>query len=243
MTFAAYNAGRGSVKKWVERYGDPRDPKVDAVDWVELIPFSETRNYVQRIMENLQVYRARFGGGTRLQIEADLRRGAGSVEQRLLPNAIETRSRALCAATVARPRTDQRHARGPERRSLGELSCLERRLDQGAASIGELSRCLASKTKASSPPARKTRISRALFLRRPCRPASRQRRRDRSADGRVQRPRSLMRHRLALDRNKTDRRRATRQSGVTPRESGLLGREHCGKKSPAVSRRGSLSGR
>ncbi len=64
MTFAAYNAGRGSVKKWVERYGDPRDPKVDAVDWVELIPFSETRNYVQRIMENLQVYRARFGGGT-----------------------------------------------------------------------------------------------------------------------------------------------------------------------------------
>jgi soluble lytic murein transglycosylase len=76
MTFAAYNAGRGSVKKWIERYGDPRDPKVDAVDWVELIPFSETRNYVQRIMENLQVYRARFGGGTRLQIEADLHRGA-----------------------------------------------------------------------------------------------------------------------------------------------------------------------
>jgi soluble lytic murein transglycosylase len=77
MTFAAYNAGRGSVKKWIERYGDPRDPKVDAVDWVEQIPFSETRNYVQRIMENLQVYRARFGGGTRLQIEADLHRGAG----------------------------------------------------------------------------------------------------------------------------------------------------------------------
>jgi soluble lytic murein transglycosylase len=76
MTFAAYNAGRGSLKKWIERYGDPRDPKVDAVDWVELIPFSETRNYVQRIMENLQVYRARFGGGTRLQIEADLHRGS-----------------------------------------------------------------------------------------------------------------------------------------------------------------------
>ncbi|WP_420133223.1 lytic transglycosylase domain-containing protein [Rhodopseudomonas sp.] len=80
MTFAAYNAGRGSVRKWIERYGDPRDPKVDAVDWVELIPFSETRNYVQRIMENLQVYRARFGGGSRLQIDADLRRGAANVE-------------------------------------------------------------------------------------------------------------------------------------------------------------------
>jgi soluble lytic murein transglycosylase len=78
MTFAAYNAGRGSLKKWIERYGDPRDPKVDAVDWVELIPFSETRNYVQRIMENLQVYRARFGGGTKLQIEADLRRGTST---------------------------------------------------------------------------------------------------------------------------------------------------------------------
>jgi len=78
MTFAAYNAGRGSVKKWIERYGDPRDPKVDAIDWVELIPFSETRNYVQRIMENLQVYRARFGGGTKLQIEADLRRGTST---------------------------------------------------------------------------------------------------------------------------------------------------------------------
>jgi soluble lytic murein transglycosylase len=76
MTFAAYNAGRGSVKKWIERYGDPRDPRVDAVDWVELIPFSETRNYVQRIMENLQIYRTRFGGGTRLQIEADLHRGS-----------------------------------------------------------------------------------------------------------------------------------------------------------------------
>jgi len=76
MTFAAYNAGRGSLKKWIERYGDPRDAKVDAVDWVELIPFSETRNYVQRVMENLQVYRARFGGGMRLQIEADLHRGA-----------------------------------------------------------------------------------------------------------------------------------------------------------------------
>jgi soluble lytic murein transglycosylase len=77
MTFAAYNAGRGSVKKWIERYGDPRNPKIDAVDWVEQIPFSETRNYVERVMENLQVYRARFGGGTRLQIEADLHRGAG----------------------------------------------------------------------------------------------------------------------------------------------------------------------
>ncbi len=68
------------MKKWIAAYGDPRTPEVDAVDWVERISFTETRNYVQRIMENLQVYRARFGGGTKLQIEADLRRGAGSAE-------------------------------------------------------------------------------------------------------------------------------------------------------------------
>ena len=77
LTFAGHNAGRGSVKKWIERCSDPRDHKIDAVDRVEQIPFSETRSYLQRIMENLQVYRARFGGGTRLQIEADLHRGAG----------------------------------------------------------------------------------------------------------------------------------------------------------------------
>jgi soluble lytic murein transglycosylase len=76
LTFAGYNAGRGRVKEWIERFGDPRDPKVDPIDWVERIPFAETRNYVQRIIENIQVYRARFGGGSRLMIEADLRRGA-----------------------------------------------------------------------------------------------------------------------------------------------------------------------
>jgi soluble lytic murein transglycosylase len=76
MTFAGYNAGRGRVRDWVAKYGDPRDPKVDPIDWVERIPFSETRNYVQRVMENMQVYRVRFGGSPRLAIEADLRRGA-----------------------------------------------------------------------------------------------------------------------------------------------------------------------
>ena len=76
LTFAGYNAGRGRVRDWIERFGDPRDPKVDAVDWIERIPFSETRNYVQRVMENFQMYRVRFGQAPRLTIEADLRRGA-----------------------------------------------------------------------------------------------------------------------------------------------------------------------
>ena len=51
MTFAGYNAGRGRVRDWVKMYGDPRDPNVDAIDWVERIPISETRNYVQRVIE------------------------------------------------------------------------------------------------------------------------------------------------------------------------------------------------
>jgi len=75
MTFAGYNAGRGRVQQWVKQYGDPRDPKVDAIDWVERIPFAETRNYVQRVMENLQVYRVRFDTGTPMMSELDLHRG------------------------------------------------------------------------------------------------------------------------------------------------------------------------
>ena len=60
LTFAAYNAGGGRVKQWIEAYGDPRKPGVDAVDWVERIPFTETRNYVQRVMANVGMYQAIF---------------------------------------------------------------------------------------------------------------------------------------------------------------------------------------
>jgi soluble lytic murein transglycosylase len=59
----------------VKQYGDPRDPSVDAVDWVERIPFAETRNYVQRVMENLQVYRVRFGTETAATAKPDQHRG------------------------------------------------------------------------------------------------------------------------------------------------------------------------
>ncbi|MBI1981403.1 MAG: transglycosylase SLT domain-containing protein [Methylocystis sp.] len=60
LTFAAYNAGGGRVKQWIDAYGDPRKPHVDPIDWVERIPITETRNYVQRVMENFVVYRAKF---------------------------------------------------------------------------------------------------------------------------------------------------------------------------------------
>jgi len=78
LSFVGYNAGRGRVKDWIAKYGDPRDPKIDPIDWVERIPFSETRNYVQRVLENLQVYRMRLGRGSKLLIESDLRRGTRS---------------------------------------------------------------------------------------------------------------------------------------------------------------------
>ena len=62
---AGYNAGRGRVDKWIAQYGDPRRPNVDPVDWAERIPFAETRNYVQRVMESLPVYRELFANGAR----------------------------------------------------------------------------------------------------------------------------------------------------------------------------------
>jgi soluble lytic murein transglycosylase len=73
MTFAGYNAGRGRVRDWLKAFGDPRDPKVDPVDWVERIPLSETRNYVQRVMENLLVYRVRFEDGTAVAAKSEQR--------------------------------------------------------------------------------------------------------------------------------------------------------------------------
>lgn len=74
LTFVAYNAGPRRVDQWIARYGDPRGKPIDdVVDWVEHIPFSETRAYVQRVMENYQVYKTRLGQTA--DIEHDLRMG------------------------------------------------------------------------------------------------------------------------------------------------------------------------
>ena len=62
LMFASYNAGGGNVAKWIKAYGDPRSPNVDPIDWVERIPFSETRNYVQRVIEGMLIYRSRLDG-------------------------------------------------------------------------------------------------------------------------------------------------------------------------------------
>jgi soluble lytic murein transglycosylase len=75
LSLAAYNAGPHRAKRWIKNNGDPRDKDVDVVDWVELIPFTETRNYVQRVLENLQVYRAQLAKEeVALGLEQDLRK-------------------------------------------------------------------------------------------------------------------------------------------------------------------------
>ena len=66
LTFAGYNAGPGRAREWIKRYGDPRGKDIDTVvDWIERIPFAETRSYVQRVMENYQVYKMRLSGNIR----------------------------------------------------------------------------------------------------------------------------------------------------------------------------------
>ena len=101
LALAAYNAGGGRVQQWIDAYGDPRAADVDPVDWVERIPFDETRDYVQHVYENLQVYRVRLTEVARIPAgSADRPRRArgfldraprpGGPKSRHLPKSAET---------------------------------------------------------------------------------------------------------------------------------------------------------
>jgi soluble lytic murein transglycosylase len=104
LGIASYNAGPTNVRKWVEANGDPRDSSVDPIDWIEMIPFSETRNYVQRVLENIEIYRNRLSGrDQKLTILSDLYRPK-------LPNRVVVKEQVIPAATdvpipVPRPGT------------------------------------------------------------------------------------------------------------------------------------------
>ncbi len=82
LGLAGYNAGPGRARQWIRENGDPRDASVDPVDWIERIPITETREYVTKVMSNIQIYRARLGGESNaLRIEDDLHRARGSHKQ------------------------------------------------------------------------------------------------------------------------------------------------------------------
>lgn len=75
LTLTSYNAGPGRTRQWLRQFGDPRDPGVDPIDWIERIPIEETREYVGKVLSNIQIYRARLGEGERaVRLQEDLHR-------------------------------------------------------------------------------------------------------------------------------------------------------------------------
>jgi soluble lytic murein transglycosylase len=93
LAIAGYNAGPGRARQWIKEFGDPRDGKVDPIDWIFRIPIEETREYVQKVLSNIQIYRARLGDeGNAVRLIADLHRATAG----------RTPSGAAAASTAAK---------------------------------------------------------------------------------------------------------------------------------------------
>ncbi len=75
LTFVGYNAGPGRSRQWIKKYGDPRGGRTDPIDWIESIPFTETRKYVQKVMQNVHIYRSQLNPGAMTGMTSDLARG------------------------------------------------------------------------------------------------------------------------------------------------------------------------
>lgn len=102
LTLAGYNAGPGRARQWIRQFGDPRDPKVDPIDWIERIPFEETREYVAKVLSNVQVYRSRLGEqAAGLRLGADLVRARGRTEAKASSGAGESAKPAANTASTA----------------------------------------------------------------------------------------------------------------------------------------------
>jgi soluble lytic murein transglycosylase len=89
LALAAYNASPRRAVEWVKRFGDPRNSETDPVDWVESIPFEETRFYVQKVLQNTQVYRSRLRDSVPRGMLADLTRGRTIVATQTTERAFE----------------------------------------------------------------------------------------------------------------------------------------------------------
>ncbi|HUS95953.1 MAG TPA: lytic transglycosylase domain-containing protein, partial [Hyphomicrobiaceae bacterium] len=74
LTLTSYNAGPGRTRQWLRQLGDPRKSGVDPLEWIYRIPFDETRNYVQKVLANIQIYRARLGEAKPVRLGHDMRR-------------------------------------------------------------------------------------------------------------------------------------------------------------------------
>ncbi len=96
LTLVGYNAGPRRATDWIKAYGDLRHASVDAVDWVEHIPFTETRKYVQKVLQNVHVYRSRLSPRKAVGMSTDLKRGgSGSLSGTTSAENCSGKSRSL----------------------------------------------------------------------------------------------------------------------------------------------------